>query len=240
MDELNLETLIGQLLTTQGKTLAVAESCTGGLVGHRLTNVAGSSCYFLGGVIAYAYTVKTRLLGVRQETLELHGAVSRETVLEMAQGTRQALQADIGLSVSGIAGPSGGSLDKPVGLTWIGLSAGERLEAWQYQWQGDRQQVKEHTAQQALQLLYDHLQEAGKPKGAEAVEVVARFGAQGEVQPMRIKRHGREVAIDIGRRWEDAAGKHFLILDPAEKVYELILTTDNHWLLKEPGRTTPT
>jgi PncC family amidohydrolase len=245
MDEQNLETLIGQLLSKQKKTLAVAESCTGGLVGHRLTNVPGSSSYFLGGVIAYAYDVKTSLLGVRQETLELHGAVSRETVLEMAQGVRRALGADIGLSVSGIAGPDGGSPEKPVGLAWIGLSAGERLEAWQHQWQGDRQQVKEQTAQQALQLLYDHLRESGKLKGAEPVEVIVRWGTQGQVQPLRIMRHeesggsrGREVAIDLGRQWEDAAGKHFLVMDPAEKVYELVLTPENRWLLKHPGRKT--
>ncbi len=238
MDEQNLETLIGQLLRKQGKTLAVAESCTGGLVGHRLTNVPGSSSYFLGGVIAYAYTVKTALLGVRQETLELHGAVSQETVLEMAQGARRALGADIGLSVSGIAGPDGGTPEKPVGLAWIGLSAGESMKAWQYQWQGDRQQIKEQTAQQALQVLYDHLREVSKLKGAEAVEVVARWSAQGEVQPLRVIRKGREVAIDVGRQWEDTTGRHFLVMDQAEKVYELILLAgENRWLLKQPGRT---
>lgn len=122
MTEEPLEALAGELLRSHGWRLAVAKSCTGGLVGHRLTNVPGSSDYFLGGVISYANDAKVRLLGVRWDTLETFGAVSRETVLEMAHSVRQLLSADIGLSVSGIAGPGGGTPEKPLGLTWIGLS----------------------------------------------------------------------------------------------------------------------
>ena len=152
-----LEVQVGELLRLHGLRLAVAESCTGGLIGHRLTNIPGSSTYYMGSIIAYAYEAKVRLLGVRWDTLEKHGAVSQETVLEMALGVRRALAADIGLSVSGIAGPGGGTPDKPVGLVWIGLSAPDADEAWSYTWDGDRLQNKEYTAEQALQLLVDYL-----------------------------------------------------------------------------------
>ena len=103
-----LEAQIGNLLRTQGLKLALAESCTGGLVGSRITDVPGSSDYFLGGIVAYAYEAKVNLLGVSWDTLKAYGAVSRETVLAMARGARQALEADIALSVSGTAGPGGG------------------------------------------------------------------------------------------------------------------------------------
>ncbi len=131
--ENQLEVSIGEWLLKKGLKLAVAESCTGGLIGHRITNIAGASEYYLGSVTAYAYEVKERLLGVRRETLANYGAVSRETVIEMARGVRQALAADfplentVGLSVSGIAGPDGGMPGKPVGFTWIGLSAQNRI-----------------------------------------------------------------------------------------------------------------
>jgi len=102
---------------------------------------------------------KVRLLGVRWETLEKYGAVSKETVIEMACGARRALAADIGIAVSGIAGPGGGTPDKPVGTTWIGLSAPGLDEAWKYHWEGDRLYVKEQSAEQALRLLVEYLQE---------------------------------------------------------------------------------
>ena len=111
----------------------------------------------MGSITAYAYEAKVRLLNVRWETLEKHGAVSGETVMEMARGVRHALAADIGLSVSGIAGPSGGTPEKPVGLVWVGLSSPEDDFAEQYLWEGDRIQNKEHSAQAALQLLADYL-----------------------------------------------------------------------------------
>ncbi len=160
MNQKPLEVIVGELLRRQGLRLAVAELCTGGLVGHRITNVPGSSTYYMGSVTAYAYEAKVRLLGVRWETLEKYGAVSKETVLEMACGVRRALAADIGVSISGIAGPGGGTPEKPVGLTWIGLSARGVDEAWSHIWQGDRLQIKEQTAQEALQLLADFLENA--------------------------------------------------------------------------------
>ena len=158
MSEEGLVEKIGALLHKRGLSLAVAESCTGGLVGHRITNVPGSSDYFVGGIVAYAYEAKVGLLGVSWKTLEKHGAVSRETVIEMARGARHALEADIGMAVSGIAGPGGGMPGKPVGLTWIGLSDGDFEEAWSYVWGGDRIQNKEQSAEQFLQLLVDYLQ----------------------------------------------------------------------------------
>jgi PncC family amidohydrolase len=157
MDDQSLEFLIGQILTQRGLTLATAESCTGGLVSHRITNVAGSSLYFLGGIVAYANNTKMSQLGVRRETLEQFGAVSKETVLEMARGVRHALKADIGIAVSGIAGPGGGTAEKPVGFTWIGLGVHGADRARQYTWPGDRQAVKEQSAQAVLQMLFDHL-----------------------------------------------------------------------------------
>jgi nicotinamide-nucleotide amidase len=158
-----VETQVGQLLRRRGLKLALAESCTGGLIGHRLTNVPGSSEYYLGGVIAYANEVKERLLGVRRETLAAHGAVSRETALEMARGIRRALAVDfplektIGLSTTGVAGPGGGLPGKPVGLVWIGLSASEGDWAWRFLWGGSRLENKEHSAQAALRILGDYL-----------------------------------------------------------------------------------
>ena len=157
MENTPLEIQVGELLRQHGLRLAVAESCTGGLIGHRLTNVAGSSTYYMGSVTAYAYEAKVRLLNVRWETLEKHGAVSGETVIEMARGVRHALAADVGLSVSGIAGPGGGTPEKPVGTVWIGLSSPEDEFAELFVWEGDRIQNKEHSAEAALQLLADYL-----------------------------------------------------------------------------------
>jgi PncC family amidohydrolase len=158
-----LESIIGRKLVHRGLKLVIAESCTGGLIGHRITNIPGSSDYYLGSITAYAYEVKQRLLGVRQETLTEHGAVSRETVIEMARGIRACLKADfpiedtIGLSVSGIAGPGGGMPGKPVGLVWVGLSTRQGDHAWKFLWKGNRIENKEYTAQAALQILLDYL-----------------------------------------------------------------------------------
>lgn len=149
----SLEAQVGLALRRRGLTLAVAESCTGGLIGHRLTNVPGSSDYFLGGIVAYAYEAKERLLGVHHQTLYEHGAVSRETCLEMARGARMALGADIGIAVTGIAGPTGGLPDKPVGLTWIAISTRDEEQAEQHTWSGDRDENKRLSAEAALQML---------------------------------------------------------------------------------------
>ena len=151
------EIQVGQLVRERGLKLVLAESCTGGLLGSRITDVAGSSEYFLGGVVAYSYEAKADLLGVSWDTLNTKGAVSPETVLEMARGVRNLMKANIAVSVSGIAGPGGGTPEKPVGTTWIGLVAedGEWAEAFQFS--GDREENKVSAADAALNVLLDYL-----------------------------------------------------------------------------------
>lgn len=169
METEKLETRLGAALLRRDYRLVTAESCTGGLLGHWITNVPGSSEYYLGGVIAYANEVKQGLLGVRPETLERHGAVSRETVLEMARGARERFGAVyrpervIGVSVSGIAGPGGGTDEKPVGLVWIGLSTPDGDAAYRYVYDGDRIANKESSARQAIRLVLDYLDGNGLP-----------------------------------------------------------------------------
>jgi len=154
----NIETQIGAILRQRGFKIAVAESCTGGLIGHRITNVAGSSDYFTGGVIAYAYKAKVKLLDVSWDTLNTFGAVSRETVLEMAAGARRSLEANIAVSVSGIAGPGGGTPDKPIGTVWVGLAAPEGQWARLFHFPGDREENKAAASEAALSLVLDYLQ----------------------------------------------------------------------------------
>lgn len=152
-----LEELIGEKLRQRGLRIALAESCTGGLVGHRLTNVPGSSTYYMGSVTAYAYEAKVRLLGVTWETLEKNGAVSGETVSEMALGVRRALAADVGIAVSGIAGPGGGTPEKPVGLVWMAVSAPRGIWTRKFNFAGERLSIKEQAAEEALKLGIDYL-----------------------------------------------------------------------------------
>ncbi len=152
-----LESQIGTLLREKGLKLITAESFTGGLISDRITNIAGSSEYFLGGLITYAYEAKVALLGVSWDTLKQYGAVSRETVLEMAVGARQRLGADIAISVSGIAGPGGGLPHKPVGTAWVGLAAKEGKWARLFHFPGDRRAVKLAGAEAALQMLLEYL-----------------------------------------------------------------------------------
>ncbi len=148
---------VGLLLRERRWTLAVAESCTGGLLAHRITNIAGSSDYFLGGIVAYANDVKVKLLDVSPRTLQEHGAVSRQTVLEMARGACQALGADLAVSVSGIAGPGGGSAEKPVGTVWIGLATPTGEWATPFHFVGERTENKAAFAEAALNLLLAYL-----------------------------------------------------------------------------------
>jgi nicotinamide-nucleotide amidase len=158
-----LEVQIGELLLQKGLKLILAESCTGGLISHRITNVPGSSDYLLGSLVSYSYETKEEWLGVRHSTLSIYGAVSREIVIEMARGARASLKRFfpikrvIGLSVSGIAGPGGGTPDKPVGMVWIGLSAEDKEEAWKFLWKGNRGENKEQSAQKALEILLEYL-----------------------------------------------------------------------------------
>jgi PncC family amidohydrolase len=145
------------LLTEKKQTLAIAESCTGGLITHRLTNVPGSSAYIIASVIAYAYEAKVAALGVSWDTLNKFGAVSAETVTEMARGAREKFSATIGLAITGIAGPGGGTPDKPVGLVYIALADANDVIVERHIWRGNRLQNKEQSAQAALELLYRYL-----------------------------------------------------------------------------------
>jgi nicotinamide-nucleotide amidase len=149
-----MEETVGRLLARRGLTLAVAESCTGGLIGHRITDVPGSSAYFLLGVITYSNAAKERQLGVRASTLAEHGAVSAETAAEMAEGVRRAAGASLGLATTGIAGPGGGSAEKPVGTVCVGLAWEGGVWSKRYQLGSrEREWVKAMTAQLALDRL---------------------------------------------------------------------------------------
>ncbi|HET9589946.1 MAG TPA: CinA family protein [Anaerolineales bacterium] len=148
---------IGQLLRERKLRLTLAESCTGGLIGDRITDVPGSSEYFLGGVVAYAYEAKVAMLGVSWDTLNSKGAVSKETVLEMARGARRLLDADISVAVTGIAGPGGGTPEKPVGTTWIGLAAQDGEWTMLLQFAGDREENKQASSDAALRMLLEYL-----------------------------------------------------------------------------------
>jgi len=152
-----MEATVGSLLKQRGLTIAVAESCTGGLVGHRLTNVPGSSAYVKGGVIAYSNEMKQQSLGVRAATLAAHGAVSEETAAEMASGVRGTLGSDLGLAVTGIAGPDGGTPDKPVGTVCFALAAADVVHHRRYQLWGNREWVKLLSSQVALDWVRRYL-----------------------------------------------------------------------------------
>ncbi|MCX5888796.1 MAG: competence/damage-inducible protein A [Deltaproteobacteria bacterium] len=152
-EETPLEELVGRQLQEDGLTLALAESCTGGLIGHRLTSVAGSSDYFLGGVVSYGNEAKVDLLQVDPEVLTQFGAVSPETARDMALGARGMFGADLGLAVTGIAGPGGGSPEKPVGTVYIALATPDEVEVWHYLFHGNREAIKILSAETALDRL---------------------------------------------------------------------------------------
>ena len=135
------------------KTVATAESCTGGLLGALLTETPGTSDYYLGGVIAYHNHVKRALLGVSASVLRTYGAVSEETAAKMAQGVRKKFSADIGISITGIAGPSGGTKEKPVGLVYIGLAEAKRVRCERFLFTGSRLKIRAQAARKALEWL---------------------------------------------------------------------------------------
>ncbi len=148
------DAVVGALLAKRGLTVAVAESCTGGLLGATLTTKPGASAYFLGGVQCYSNDAKMRFVGVKPETLRLHGAVSEETARELAFGICERFQSDIGISVTGIAGPDGGTPEKPVGTIWVGIADKKSVEAHKYTVGGDRIVNRERAVAAALQLLF--------------------------------------------------------------------------------------
>jgi len=149
---------VGGLLVERGWTLGVAESCTGGRIGHCITNVPGSSEFFVGGVVAYANEVKRDVLGVPQDLLARHGAVSREAALAMANGVRELLGTDIGIAATGIAGPAGGTPAKPVGTTFVAVSSPLGHQVRHHLWSSDRGGNKRRSAEAALKLLEEWLE----------------------------------------------------------------------------------
>ena len=152
-----LEEVVGNLLRRDKKTLAVAESCTGGLMGHRITNVPGSSDYFVQGIIAYSNKAKTGLLNVPSDLIERHGAVSYQVAQAMAQGVRKKAQADLGVGITGIAGPTGGTPEKPVGLVYVSLATEEGYEVTKNLFLGKREAIKFQSSQKALDMVRKHL-----------------------------------------------------------------------------------
>ncbi len=166
---ISIEQRVGNLLLEKGLKLCLAESCTGGLIANLITDIPGSSEYFVSGIVAYSYEAKEKLLGVKKQTLMDYGAVSKETVLEMADGARRTMEPFfpldqlVGVSISGIAGPGGGMPGKPVGLVWIGLSTPSGNCAYQFLGTGNRIENKRFSAQKALDLLVEYLESYEKP-----------------------------------------------------------------------------
>ena len=156
-EEVELEDVVGKLLTENKKTIATAESCTGGLIGDRLTNISGSSLYYKGGIVAYSNSVKVKAIGVKRETLDSAGSVSEETALEMARGIRNKLNADIGLSTTGIAGPKGGTKEKPVGLVYVAITYDRGEKVYRFTFTPARKTNKLMTSQAALNITRIHI-----------------------------------------------------------------------------------
>ncbi|OPZ75477.1 MAG: Nicotinamide-nucleotide amidohydrolase PncC [Firmicutes bacterium ADurb.Bin456] len=149
--------VVGRILKASGLSISVAESCTGGLIAARLTDIPGSSEYFTGGVVAYSNALKMSLLGVPKSTLDLYGAVSKETAVAMACGIRELTSSGLGLAVTGIAGPGGGSPAKPTGLVYISLASGDETICEEYRFPGERADVRCSTVDAALNLVKQFL-----------------------------------------------------------------------------------
>jgi nicotinamide-nucleotide amidase len=149
----SLEQIVGYYLQMRGSTLAVAESCTGGLVAQRITSVPGSSRYFIGGVLVYSNEMKTSMADVPSALIAEHGAVSKEVAKTMAEGIRKRCNASIGVGVTGVAGPGGGTPEKPVGLVYVAIADGKKTEVIERKWPGDRERVRYYASQQALDLI---------------------------------------------------------------------------------------
>lgn len=155
--EPKLETLIGTLLSERRQTLALAESCTGGRISSRLTAVPGSSRYFEAGCVTYSNASKTRLLDVPERLITAKGAVSPEVALAMAEGVRACAKTDFALAVTGIAGPGGGSVEKPVGLVYIALAYADQRDVVEFRFEGGRETIQSAATGKALRMLFAHL-----------------------------------------------------------------------------------
>jgi nicotinamide-nucleotide amidase len=152
-----LEFEVGSELNIRNLNLATAESCTGGLIANRITNIPGSSKYFERGVVTYSNRSKIELLGVTEKTIEKYGAVSEQTASAMAIRIKELASTDLGLGVTGIAGPSGGTQEKPVGLVYIGLADAINVNVFEFRFNGSRLEIKQQTADAALRIIMDYL-----------------------------------------------------------------------------------
>ena len=166
-DQESMELVVGSLLRSSDLTLALAESCTGGLISRKITTIPGSSAYYLGGVTAYSNSLKTRFLQVRESLLQAHGAVSEEVAMGMAEGIASETGADIGLSVTGIAGPEGGTPAKPVGTVFFGVVSSDFRRVFQFRFSGSREQIQEISAFTAMNLVRGYLLEKIRINSAE-------------------------------------------------------------------------
>lgn len=156
---MEIEEKIGRILKEKGLTIAVAESCTGGLIASRITNISGASEYFEAGFITYSNKAKTSFLSVPEGIITRYGAVSFEVAKLMAEGVRNIAGVDIGVSVTGIAGPAGGTLEKPVGTVFVGLATGEGTSVRNFLFTGNRLEIKQQTSEAALTFVADYLEE---------------------------------------------------------------------------------
>ena len=154
-----LPDMVGQMLCARGYTISCAESCTGGLLTSTLTDVPGSSAYVMGSVVSYSNDVKSRILHVAEETLAAHGAVSPETAREMAEGVRDLMQTDVGVGITGIAGPGGGSPEKPVGLVYIAVSTLGKTSVEKNVFSGVRAEIKRAAVNKALAMVQEMIRE---------------------------------------------------------------------------------
>ena len=157
MSDLNLEQHVADLLLSLKMTIAVAESCTGGLICHRLTNISGSSDYFEMGIITYSNRSKTASLAVPEDIIETQGAVSGPCVEAMGVGVKEKAGTTLGFAVSGIAGPTGGTAEKPVGTVYMALAGLEDVRSWRFLFKGSRQQIKAQASEEALGKIRDYL-----------------------------------------------------------------------------------
>ena len=251
-DELERLTIsLSQAISGTGVMVATAESCTGGLVAEAITRVPGSSEYFAGGVVAYENRAKVRLLGVAETLLKAQGAVSSHVAEAMAEGVRDRLAADVAVSITGIAGPGGGTAEKPVGLVFVASSSPGRTVASRHHFAGDRRAVRLAAAVAALRMLLTTVEEhvgaqdlppvagEGRPARAEAERasvsspprqnsdtpmVEALFGPAGEVTPVAFRWSGRHHQVaQIGGRRQDEEARVFTVMTSESRMFELTL-----------------
>ncbi len=155
---MKIEKRIGAILLQKGLNISVAESCTGGLISKRITDIAGSSVYFVSGLVTYSNAAKTKLLSVPERTIVRHGAVSEVVARGMARGVRELLRSDIGLSVTGIAGPGGGSMEKPVGLVYMALASKRNVFTARHVFDGNRIGIRRQASEKILEMLLHYLE----------------------------------------------------------------------------------